>query len=177
MACAWARRVPQRWLLPNQIGHLPRAGIAERGRRGVYVSRLLMEKQRAGPVAGGSWLALREPRGSSRPQHYLGLVPPGVEAVYKLQERRRGRGGVHPNTDHPAGVTQCLALGPGAQLFCCMPSPDWGIRGCELWDLGVSQEESGGPSLLHLEPPFLVLEAKASWAVPAVFTDTSSVLF
>lgn len=85
-----------------------------------------------------------------------------------------GTGG-HLNPGHPSGVTQCLALDPGAQLFCCMPSPDWGIRGCELWDLGVSQEESGGPSVLHLEPPFLVLEAKESRARPAVFTDTSSV--
>lgn len=33
----------------------------------------------------------------------------------------------------------------------------------------MSQEESGGPSYLHLEPPFLVLEAKASRARPAVF--------
>lgn len=32
------------------------------------------------------------------------------------------------------------------QLSCCKPSPVLGQRGCELWESGVSQEESGGPS-------------------------------
>lgn len=108
---------PLHWLRPDQIGRLPRAGNSGR-RRGVYVSLLLMEKQRTGSVAGGSWLAQRKPQGvPSRPQH---PPPQPFRQGSACQEWGiplgcKSGSGVRLNPGHPAGVIRYLTLDPGAR--------------------------------------------------------------
>lgn len=148
VACARARRIPLHWLRPDQIERLPRAGSSGR-QRGVYVSRLLMEKQRTCSGAGGSWLALRKPQGvPSRPQHSRPprRVPPSQEWGLRPGCKSGSWGSSKsrpPCRCHP--ISHSRPRCP-TQLSCGKPSPVLGQQGCELWESGVSQEESGGPS-------------------------------
>lgn len=129
--------------VPRSDRGLPRAGSSGR-RRGVYVSHLLMEKQRTGPVAGGSWLALRKPRdpaGHGIPHRHPRFCLPEMGAVSRLQERDiRIQATLQMS---PGTLSWNQALDP---VILMQAQPCLGQRGCELWESRVSQEESGGPS-------------------------------